>query len=186
MARMKVWNATTSQWEYINSPGGGDATSILESSIVTLTDAQIKALPTTPVQIIPAPGVGKTIIPVSAILSFKRTGGYSTISPTALLGFQWDVPNASRANQLIGIYEEKGGVSGFLSTGESVIATLGINATPVGGTIELGVGTEVLVYPNEISNKALMLSAKNDEENFSGGNAANVLTVTVFHTIIDA
>jgi hypothetical protein len=53
---------------------------------VQLTDAQIKALPTTPILLAVAPGAGKTIVPLDYFLVMKATASYTNINaPTPFL-----------------------------------------------------------------------------------------------------
>src|SRR5687768_2578118 len=60
----------------ITSVGAGHT--LVKVASVTLTNAQIKALPTTAVQVIAAPGAGKLIYPVSAFVILDTTAGVYT------------------------------------------------------------------------------------------------------------
>jgi hypothetical protein len=51
-------------------------------SIITLTDADIKALPTTPFELVPNPGANKVIVPKDYFLIMKAAASYTNISPT--------------------------------------------------------------------------------------------------------
>jgi hypothetical protein len=63
-------------WQAVSSSGGSGN---LLTAVVTLTPAQIKAMHATPVTLIPAPGVGKTIWIVSAALVYNfATIAYSS------------------------------------------------------------------------------------------------------------
>lgn len=165
----------------------------LEASISSLSfplktvwamgDEAIQSLPTTPVAIVSAPGAGKAIIPISVTLHFKWSGSYTNIAPTALLGTKWQ--SGPTANYLIGMYEGEGGVTGFLGAGESVMATMGLNAKPVGPAIELGIGTEMLTYPTRTDNSAFYLTMVNAAQgNLTGGHSNNILRITTVYNVI--
>ena len=60
--------------------GGGGGDSIILSATITLTNAQIKAIPVTPQLVIAAPGAGKMIFPLQAIFQNKFAVGYGNTS----------------------------------------------------------------------------------------------------------
>ena len=66
----------------INSPAG----LVRNTAILTLTDAQIKALPTAGVDMIVAPGAGVVLQVVSAVLIIDATAGaYTNVDPAGVL-----------------------------------------------------------------------------------------------------
>lgn len=148
---------------------------------VTLTDAQIKALPTTPIQIVAAPGANKVVMPLSCVASISdEAGGYASINANG-----WIVISTNVADLFYLAVNESPTwsiVTAFLS-GPSQIVVLsapsqlfiqgwGISANPLART--------------QVANKAVRISADNGGAvNYTGGNAANTLTVTLFYVIID-
>lgn len=65
--------------------GGRGGASLVHQVTVTLTNAQIIALPTTAVEIVPAPGANKLLVPQVIMLHMKWVADYSNIDPTAQL-----------------------------------------------------------------------------------------------------
>ena len=65
--------------------GGARRSNFQHQRSVILTDAQIKALPTTAVTIVPAPGIGKLIIPQVAIARMNWTADYDNIDSVCAL-----------------------------------------------------------------------------------------------------
>ena len=92
------------------SSGGGSGPT-LQVSKVTLTQAQLEALSGTPIDLVPAPGAGKAIVPVSAAAHYKFgttpytiTGGGSGIAVEYAGGggegaLQWLIPDAGFIDQ---------------------------------------------------------------------------------------
>jgi len=72
---------------------------ILQRASKTLTDAQIKALPTTGIEVIAAPGVGKVIFPVQYIGLLDARGGAYTNRDAAITGPNIGWNNAYGINQ---------------------------------------------------------------------------------------
>ena len=151
---------------------------------VTLTDAQIKALPTTKVEIIPAQ-TGKIIRLVSGFGVVTSTaGGYtnvtaSTVAGSASLSLTYasgDNMLASNPTRLAGLINAAG-VQGWLINpymDPVLFSPADYIGDPSPGSIT-----------NSILSQGIFLQAYNTAGNFTGGNAANSLTVTVWHGIVD-
>lgn len=139
---------------------------------VTLTDGQIKALPTTSVTIIPAPGANKVILPIAAFYWLTWHADYATID--AAVSF-------ALGNIAGSLQESLGQVSGLLASGESAGAVVG-PGLQVGSNRVMGLSG---MLTSDIVNQPLILSALNNTSgNFTGGDASNVLTVTVLYAVI--
>lgn len=156
------------------SPDGGS----LLSATVTLTDAQIKALPTTPIEVVAAPGAGKIVIPTQAVLYFDFTAQYTNINVAAYLGVLQNGSSGllSLLNEAIG-----SGVSTFLQYGEDAVATLTqpriLQSSAIAGHVNPA---------SDMVNTSLRVEAFNDTDgNFTGGNAANTIKVTVYYIVVD-
>lgn len=150
--------------------GGGGGESLVQQASVTLTDAQIKALPTTEFQIIAAPGADKVIIPLFALFRPTISVAYTGIDADAqlyLVSSSW----------LTTIYNENlNDVSQLL--GGSIWSFMGPNLGVDAGGFLLSSQT------GEESNLPINLGASNGSD-FTGGNAANTLTVVVLYVVVD-
>lgn len=152
----------------------------LTLATATLTNAQILAAPTTPVQILPAPGAGKVIVPFQVVM-------YSTIvSPVTnidgdcsmglVYGLNWDT------NSLDYMWENNDGtkVSDFLSASQFVFMTT-VQKTALNFT------NAVLPGVYQIINNGLYFNATNGNfgaGNFTGGNPGNSIKVFVWYDTI--
>lgn len=127
-----------------------------------LTNAQIKALPTTPIEIIPAPGAGKIIVPISAFLHLKTTVAYASFD--VLLSFS--------------LIRGTAGSPLFVHTFADDL--LDSTANTNGNMLEVTVNDA----DADVVNKALNLKVDNGSTgDFTGGDAANFLSVSVLYYI---
>ena len=75
------------------NPVTEDTVAVKKAS-VTLTDAQIKALPTTPINILPAPGAGMLHMLHGALfVADFSAGAYTNIASSPFLAVVWDAAN---------------------------------------------------------------------------------------------
>lgn len=148
----------------------------VRSKTITLTDAQIKVLPTTPIQILPLPATGKRYHYISGTSKLALSAAYSSVEPDASLFIS---------------YGNGGMVSATPQTwADQLMESSGeyVNDLPQGTFID------TFVYPNagylgEANYAgALLLKLRNFNAgaiNLTGGHADNNLKVTVLYTIID-
>jgi hypothetical protein len=150
----------------------GGATEVTYYSRKTvLTDAQIKALPSTPVELVPAPGAGKVVMVSDYVWQVKTPGAdYTNIefgetsSITLIYGADYQ-DDASEGFENIGFCFENNRINRFCGVGFLQVKTWEEAA---------------------IINKAVYLYAENGSSgNFTGGHASNTLEITVFYSIVD-
>lgn len=150
-----------------------DALTVLFSKTVTLNNDQIKALPTTPIEIISSPGPSKMIAAKSLTISLNDTAGaYTNVDNTldsyaALIYGATYEADATEAIQ---------GLTNYIFTpqrGIVIIAGVGIKTTvqfSIAQTENMGI---YLYFDN------------NSLGNITGGNAANTMKVIVSYEVID-
>lgn len=131
---------------------------VLRSTTVRVTSAQIKALVATDVTIVPAPGAGKAIVPVRAILTLDYASAtYAWANSDHTLGFNIGgiaAANDAGAQALIEATERTS-----VSWGPAAVATLAENTAlllQAGGTGEPTTGdsdllVEVLYYVCDVT-----------------------------------
>jgi hypothetical protein len=172
----------------ISGGGGGGGSGSLATARVTLTHAQILDLVTTPVQIVAAQGAGTVIVPAfsswvcnASAGAYTNFNAFSAATPyassvylamDALNNFN-DASGPIRADRILGkafkVYANIGPISGLL---------IGVNATAGDSAIEYG--PDAISVAVGYDNVPLYVVGQNDGlGNFTGGNAANTLTVTV-------
>lgn len=131
-----------------------------------LTDAQIKALPTTPVQILAPQGANKIAWVIGAFVNFKPVSPYSNFDFSVSL----KVGPPSPAD----IWQNCSNADLILGSSVAFDKQMGTN---------VGQGSA----NSDVVNKATEIRADNGGSgNFTGGNAGNSLAVTILYTVIDA
>jgi hypothetical protein len=167
----------------------------IQSATVTLDDSQVKALPGTDVELVAAPGSGKLILPLYAIFITNFAVAYSGIdantdfpaiwvsqqtSPIYLTEFidsDESVVDQTSLTQLLTTTNEFGRVTYTLlpqSTSYIQAPTGATLVAPSGGSFN----------PDEYDNLPLKIGADNSG-NFTGGDPANSLQITVLYTVLD-
>lgn len=156
------------------------------SQTITLTDEQIKALPTTPIEIVPAPGVGKALMPVVALLTTKFSGGgYEAIDGTARILIGWPGGYTAFADFLNSPAFAITMANSLLNHEEPEQIWRCVPYQDI--AVEAGLTGIFLPSSQETANnanRAFTIQAFNSID-FEGGHATNTLEVTVIYTIID-
>jgi hypothetical protein len=153
------------------SGGGGGGDSLIQTATVTITDAQTKSLPTTPVQIVAAPGTGKRLILFTAQLIINNTAGvYSNVDAGFYFFFTAGQESASIRNEAGWILTD--GSEPGLAT---FVTFLALSSGVLNGDSD---------YASGYDNGSIMLKASNAAAgNLTGGNAANTIKATVYYIV---
>ena len=169
---------------------GLEDVSIVKTKTVTLTNAQIKALPSTAVEIIPAQGENTLIIPYFAVARMGWVADYTNIDATAYI--QLDITGLFITPLL---QNTLSGVSALLAGGgpdgtmvvflmnhlaKSSITAAAPNVTP---HYHQG-ATDSGWYDSDIVNKPITISAFNNGSDFQGGDPNNTLQIIVNYTVV--
>lgn len=150
---------------------------LLAMATVTLTDAQIKALPTTGVPVVAAPAAGYRVKLISGTISLNSVAGaYTNFNADGLLGFFIGTIRLSAK-----IYNDTGGtlastsLTDFLGAAHQRIADLGMVLDP---------DVSILGGPTDLGAKSLDVKADNKTSGaFTGGNAANSMKVFAYYVL---
>lgn len=172
--------------------GNGGSSSVLAAS-VTLIDAQIKALPTTGVEVAAAPGANKLLMPLAAYLLSDFAVAYSGITANTNYPEIWVGQKESGGTVLAFFIDEPDGPETALTLFLTSINTFGRVLWPLYTRLELqptsyvGLGKALSPDPagDGLIDLPLIIRGDNNGGNFTGGDPANTLKVTVLYTVLD-
>lgn len=168
-------------------PIASGSVSGLMVATVTLAHADILTLPTTPFELIAAPGGGKAILPIRAVLIFPAAVPYTNIDPDAFAFF--GLAGAEEAGYLpndpsLGIPLTQCSDL-FGSTGAAMKIMTWPYQNDQGSANGWGILTFVQDYA-ALDNLALQLSLNNNGAgNLAGGDPANTMTIRVIYEEVD-
>jgi len=167
-------------------PGLAGGSEVATYQIKTiLTDDQIKALPITPVELVPAPGAGSILIYHKAVFNRPVSNvDYTGIGEDDGIDIKYDAG-----------FSVSGGFWNDSNAGVVQLTTLLTNADLYGqyittqfpvGVLNNGYTDPTIISTTDASavNKAIVLSGEGDSS-WTGGDADNSLEVTVFYSIVD-
>jgi hypothetical protein len=130
----------------------------VQQTRIILTDDEIKALPTTSVELVPPAGVGKVWVPTLAILVPVFPDAYTGIDS----GAQWIIGYGDRLSRVL----------------EEILLSV-VNSGDVLLTKFKGSTAD------DVENEGLRIWAEDQASDFTGGGAGNVLKITVYYVGVD-
>jgi hypothetical protein len=157
---------------------------------VTLTDANVKALPTTPISLIAAPASGTRIVPLMAHLKTAFTAGaYTNINSDSWLGI---VINAGGTEvDVLGYVPQDAAITNGTTTNiSSLFAAANSRVTlpmysRTEGVDSWGPTPGSAAASSNWDAKALSIKSDNNGSGvYTGGNAANTMLVTVLYLVL--
>ena len=170
--------------------GGGTGSSLVSRTVKTLTDAQIKTLPSTPVEIVPAPGAGKMLLLVQGLLAwddYSNAVGYTNVTAvqngSAFAAVFYDATtNGAPASALV--MDDAGFDNVYRNwlAGIDNLLVLTPNAYP---SPTVAQGMEIPDRHNAAVNMGLYLGSANPAGNYTGGDPTNSMTVTLLTATVD-
>jgi hypothetical protein len=146
----------------VDSAGAAtNVTNAVKQKTTVLTNAQVLALRATPITLVAAPGTGKILELVSALLVFDRTAAYTETTDNLAIKY------TDGAGQAVSETIE---TTGFVDAAADAVMPV----KPI---------TSAVILASAGVNKALVLHNTGDGE-FGGGNAANTVTAIVNYRVI--
>lgn len=134
-----------------------------------LTDEQIKALPSTPIDIVPSPGANRILVPVTVLVVVSKVAIYTNVDAGASLYMGYESSGAATTGP--------GNTDGHFVFDTDTIPLL------VPQPIDFGVTSDALSNYTDLA--LTLIGFNTGAGDFTGGDAANTLTVTVLYMVVD-
>jgi hypothetical protein len=151
------------------------------SASVTLTDAQIKALPTTGIAIVPAQGANTICVPVSyKVFIDNSAGAYTNCADANWDLYSDDVAAAVASDSLTAAWP--------LGIPLAAASTYGYTF-PCQGALYPGSGTfagQSFGLSTVLINKGIVIKDKWNGSDYTGGNATNTAKIIIHYTVDSA
>lgn len=163
----------------LDSPRLGTTGPYLKTTVTTLTDAQIKALPTTPITLATAPGSNRGLVPIRIVLDMDASAGaYTNVDTDGFLYVESSGGNLMSNYVANSVALSLTYLTDFLGTTPAVAMLSVFEDTQAPAD---GWGNLASAVPRaNMTNASLQIEIDNDGSgDLTGGNAANSLVVTV-------
>jgi hypothetical protein len=137
-------------------------------TVITLTNDQIKALPTTPVEVVASPGANKAIVAIRGLARLEWVADYTNVD----VGAEMQIDGLGPLTD----------VAGLLALGHSSSAFF----VPTARSTAVGtfIAAESGWADEDYIDRPFVIAAVNTGD-FTGGNAGNSLKVSMLYTVID-
>lgn len=153
----------------------------LHQASVTLSDDQIRHLPSTAVDVVAAPGADRVIVPVSAFLVLDTTAGPYSSDPGASWLFQYE--GGGYATSIAPI----AGVINTQRVSQYLFPTAPYQSEAVFFGSNSVIGNGLIGYPSSSINLKLQIKDDwNGVADYAGGHPANTLKISVVYMIFNA
>lgn len=157
------------------------------SKTVVLTDAQIKALPSTSIVVVPAPGAGFYTVPIHCVIELNAPNNqhYTNVTDETLAQGASDIVVTWGDNWVNAFRAVPMNYFGGFFSGKRVAFCSPFTGVSVPTVAEDQLWAFVMGYTfngqDRVENNALKVSADNSGGNFTGGDPVNTMAVTVWY-----